>query len=215
LSKLAALTSMDQFEGFFDKDYTGVDVGDGKGVDLVGQGQLLEFPSGHLDTAISCECLEHNTFWSETVANMMRMTRPGGLVVLTCASTGRKEHGTTRSILEFSPLTNKIGWDYYRNVSAFDLARAINLSRWLDRYIHVTNWNSNDLYLIGIRTGGECDDAGDLRALECKIEVFVRTNGIKNNFQRAVGIVIGDAGFMAIAAGRRSLGRIKRKLLAK
>lgn len=64
-------------EAFSNCDYTGVDLELGPGVDLARQGQSVDFPTGHFDTTISVECLEHNPFWRETVANMLRMTRPG------------------------------------------------------------------------------------------------------------------------------------------
>ncbi len=63
-------------ELFANCQYVGVDLQLGRGVDLACQGQLVEFPSGHFDTTISAECLEHNPYWRETVANMLRMTRP-------------------------------------------------------------------------------------------------------------------------------------------
>src|SRR4051812_20469594 len=72
--------------------YTGVDVAPGRGVDEVGQGQLVGHPSGTFDVVISCECMEHNPFWVETVSNMFRMAKPGGLVIVSCATTGRAEH---------------------------------------------------------------------------------------------------------------------------
>jgi len=61
--------------------YIGVDVGPGKNVDLVCPAQLLEFKTGNFDAVISSECLEHNYFWRETLFNVARMTREGGLVV--------------------------------------------------------------------------------------------------------------------------------------
>ena len=77
--------------------YVGVDLQLGPGVDLACQGQLVEFPTGHFDTVISAECMEHNPFWRETIANMLRMTRAGGLVLLSCATTGRLEHEIGRA----------------------------------------------------------------------------------------------------------------------
>ena len=68
--------------------YIGLDVGPGPGVDVVCQGQDYDAPDGSFDVVISCECLEHNPFWRETFENMLRLCRPGGLVIMTCASTG-------------------------------------------------------------------------------------------------------------------------------
>jgi SAM-dependent methyltransferase len=135
--------------------YVGVDLQLGPGVDLACQGQLLEFPSGHFDTAISAECLEHNPFWRETVANMLRMTRPGGMVLISCATTGRVEHGTSRSDPDASPFTSAAKWEYYRNLTAADLESSLNLDGWLADWGSWVNYISRDLYFVGLREGGE------------------------------------------------------------
>lgn len=98
-------------------NYVGVDLEYGPGVDLAIQGQDLKFRDGAFDTTISAECFEHNPYWAETFANMVRMTRPGGLVTFTCAGDGRPEHGTARSDVGSSPLTVFAGWDYYQNLN--------------------------------------------------------------------------------------------------
>ena len=134
-------------------DYTGVDLQIGPGVDLACQGQLVEFPSGHFDTTISAECLEHNPFWRETVANMLRMTRPGGLVLISCATTGRFEHGTTRTNPDASPFTSAEKWDYYRNLTLADIESSLNLSGWLSDWAGWVNFISHDLYFAGLRHG--------------------------------------------------------------
>src|SRR5690606_19424692 len=77
-------------------DYLGIDVAAGPGVDLVCQGQDYDAPDGSFDVVTSCEAMEHNPYWRETFANMLRLCRPGGLILMTCATTGRGEHGTTR-----------------------------------------------------------------------------------------------------------------------
>lgn len=139
---------------FTDCDYTGVDLQLGPGVDLACPGHLLELPSGSFDTVISAECFEHNPFWRETFSNMLRMTRPGGLVLLSCATTGRKEHGTSRTNADASPFTVDAKWDYYRNLRAADLTGAVNLPGWLTDWGTWTNYVSYDLYLAGLRHGG-------------------------------------------------------------
>lgn len=48
---------------------------------------------------------------------MYSVCRPGGLIVFTCATEGRGEHGTTRTSPADSPFTN----DYYRNVTEADV----------------------------------------------------------------------------------------------
>lgn len=137
-------------EFFADCDYTGVDLEIGKGVDLAIPGQLIDFPSKSFDVTISCECFEHNPFWLETFINMLRMTKPGGLVIITCACYGRPEHGTTRSTPGASPLTIRQGWNYYSNLSDNDFYQRVNLKNWFSHYQFFYNYTSKDLYFIGI-----------------------------------------------------------------
>ncbi len=105
---------------FSECEYIGIDVGEGNGVDVVCQGQEYDAPDQSFDVCASGECFEHNPYWAETFSNMVRMCKSGGLVFFTCATTGRKEHGTTKSDVESSPLTVGIGWDYYRNLDEND-----------------------------------------------------------------------------------------------
>lgn len=136
-------------------DYTGADLSPGPGVDIACAGQLLAFPSGHFDVSLSCECFEHNPYWVETWANMLRMTRPGGLVLMSCATTGRREHGTTRSAPESSPFTVEHGWNYYRNLTQADFESRFDLDQWFDGHGFVVSAESFDLYFVGILKGGQ------------------------------------------------------------
>ncbi len=136
---------------FSDCDYTGADLQLGPGVDVACPGQLLELPSGSFDTVISAECFEHNPFWRETFANMLRMCRPGGTVLVTCASTGRMEHGTTRTNPDASPFTVQARWDYYRNLTPALLQGGVHLAGWLSDWGCWVNHVSRDLYFIGLR----------------------------------------------------------------
>lgn len=145
-------------------DYTGVDLQLGPGVDLACQGQLVEFPTNHFDTVISAECLEHNPFWRETVANMLRMTKPGGMVLISCATTGRLEHGTTRTNPEASPFTTAEKWDYYKNLTGSDIEMSLNLPGWLADWRSWTNFITRDMYFAGLRHGGASSLSADLKS---------------------------------------------------
>ena len=131
-------------------DYTGLDVGAGPGVDVVCQGQDYAAPDGAFDTVLSCETMEHNPYWRETFANMLRLARPGGLVLMTCATTGRREHGTGRTTPKDAPL---IAWDYYANRTAADFRRAIALPRHLSAWMFCADVAFNDLFFAGFKAG--------------------------------------------------------------
>jgi SAM-dependent methyltransferase len=97
-------------------DYTGIDIGAGKNVDIVCSGHL--FKSDDLfDVVISTECLEHDKYYAETLNNAYNLLKVGGLLLFSCAAPGRPEHGTTRTSKGDSPFTN----DYYKNLSEHDI----------------------------------------------------------------------------------------------
>lgn len=127
-------------------DFIGVDLDEGPGVDVVGQGQELDYPDNSFDTVISAECFEHNPYWLETFVNMHRMA--SGLVVFTCASLGRPEHGTTRTSPSDSPFT--VEWDYYRNLMEEDFTSALDMDDMFERYNFSVNNHSHDLYFWGL-----------------------------------------------------------------
>jgi len=127
--------------------YLGVDVGEGKDVDLVAHGEHLDFADSSFDVTLSAECFEHNPAWADTFQNMWRMSRR--YVFVTCASTGRAEHGTSRSHPGSSPLT--VEWDYYRNLTADDFENEFDLYDLFEEYQFDYNPNSCDLYFWGIK----------------------------------------------------------------
>lgn len=132
------------------KEYVGVDVGAGRGVDVVCEGQSYDGATGSFDVAISAECFEHNPHWKETFLNMVRMVRDDGLVVMTCATTGRPEHGTSRSDAGSSPLTVGKGWEYYLNLTEDDFHDAFDMDSMFSEYCFNVNTSSHDLYFWGL-----------------------------------------------------------------
>lgn len=131
--------------------YIGVDIGEGNGVDIISKGEDLTYPDGHFDVALSCECFEHNPEWAATFANMVRMTCPGGLVIMTCATTGREEHGTSRRNPQDAPLMVAQGIEYYKNLDHSDFINEFGdeLDKWFATY-QFTN-RDTDLYFVGIK----------------------------------------------------------------
>ena len=187
-------------------DYTGIDVGEGPGVDRVIAGQLADYPTGHFDVTISCECLEHNPWWRETLANMLRMTREGGLVIMTCAGPGRPEHGTTRTNPALSPHTE--AWDYYANLTPRRIARDVPLDLWLgDKTIGVT-WSSHDTWLVGLRG----DTGATLGALPKALTELTRIRDTDTHFDRLAWQLGGEAGARVLRGLRRHVFPPRRPL---
>ena len=117
------------FEDCF--SYTGIDIGEGKNVDIVCSGHEFKSDS-QFDVIISTECFEHDKHYAETLRNAYNLLKSGGLLLFSCAAPGRPEHGTTRTSPKDSPFTT----DYYKNLSDIDIkffepikeARLVNLN---------------------------------------------------------------------------------------
>ena len=137
-------------EFFTECDYIGLDVSFGKGVDIVCEGQNYNAPDNTYDIVCSAECFEHNPYWLETFMNMIRLCKDGGIVVFTCATDGRPEHGTTRTTPADSPLTIEKGWDYYKNLNQNDFISQINFDLFFDSYEFEVEENHHDLFFYGI-----------------------------------------------------------------
>jgi SAM-dependent methyltransferase len=120
-------------------DYLGIDIAAGPNVDKVTLAHELNLPEASLDVVISTECFEHDMHYKASVENIIRMLKPGGLFLFTCATTGRKEHGTRWTTPSDSPFTSEMNetWsDYYKNLTEIDIREAISV---------------DDLYFWGIK----------------------------------------------------------------
>lgn len=74
--------------------YTGVDLSEGPGVDLVcdATGITRRFGPGSFDVVISTEMIEHARDWRTVISNLKDVLKPGGLLLLTTRSIGYPYH---------------------------------------------------------------------------------------------------------------------------
>jgi SAM-dependent methyltransferase len=147
---------------FDDCDYAGLDLGPGPGVDIVCPAQDYDAPDGSYDVIISCECFEHNPFYKETIQNIVRLLKPGGLFLFTCATTGRPVHGTA-SLEEESknkwpnwktmPNVKRENWDneYYKNLTESDIRECVNIENIFRDFEFEVDVNHCDLFFRGIK----------------------------------------------------------------
>lgn len=123
----------DLFEGC---DYLGLDLELGPNVDVVYVAHEFAAADESFDTVISTEAFEHDLYLAKTLHNIVRMLRPGGLFLFTCATTGRTPHGIKGSAEDDSPFTVKIPeWeDYYKNVTEEDVHAIIDMNKTFKEY---------------------------------------------------------------------------------
>jgi SAM-dependent methyltransferase len=182
---------------FHDCDYIGLDVAPGPAVDVVCQGQEYDAPSFSFDVVVSCEAMEHNPHWVKTFENMFRLCRPGGLVLMTCATTGRPEHGTTRTEPQSSPLTVSLGWTYYKNLTEKDFRRTFDFTQF-EAHEFFTKWNHFDLLFVGIKRGGEAGQQWD-RAASAITDWIREDDRLRAlRYRRTMARYVGDWWFIAM-----------------
>jgi SAM-dependent methyltransferase len=131
-------------------EYIGIDIAQGKDVDLVYRGENFCDNANTFDCVISSEMFEHNKEYDKCFLNMIRLLKRDGLIVFTCASAGRRQHGTNLYQPEFSPNTVTEGGDYYKNLISSDFSSLINFQSFFSVYSFFEDRTSADLYFFGL-----------------------------------------------------------------
>ena len=127
------------------KSYLGVDIGPGPGVDLIKKGHEVDIADNSFDVALSAECFEHDKYWEQTFQKMIDLVKSGGMIVFSCATTGRAEHGTSRTDAGSSPFTQ----DYYKNLTEIDFRAKFDIPKIFEKYEFIGERNHHDLYFWG------------------------------------------------------------------
>lgn len=135
--------------------YEGLDLAEGPNVDIVSPAHLFAAPDASYDFIISTETFEHDLYWRHSIQNMIRLLKPNGVFLFTCASTGRAEHGTRRTDVNYSApplLAMHEEWqDYYLNLTEEDIR---SIEGFNDAFLFCEfEYNScpGDLYFFGVR----------------------------------------------------------------
>lgn len=134
---------------FEDCRYVGLDCRDGPGVDVVCLAHEYREPDAAFDVVCALETFEHDPHAPQTISNLLRMLRPGGLFLMTCAGVGRPEHGTARTGGGMGPHP-----DFYRNVSPGEFCRwLLDTDVALDELHIRRRAHPCDLYAWAIKSG--------------------------------------------------------------
>jgi SAM-dependent methyltransferase len=134
---------------FTNCEYIGIDVGEGKNVDVVCKAH--EYKAEPFDVIISTECFEHDQHIAETLPHIITLLKPGGLFVFTCATEGRLPHGCEQRSPQDSPLTmQRDDWNhsYYRNLTANDVCSMLDMNLFKDFHFNLIDL---DIRFYGIK----------------------------------------------------------------
>lgn len=118
----------------------GCDLSPGPGVDYVGPGEDAA-PPWPADVVVCCEVLEHTPLTGPILANAAQRLRPGGVLLVTCATEPRRPH----SAVDGGPLRHG---EYYRNVLPDEL-RAAMTAAGLEVVDALAYLDRGDLYMAG------------------------------------------------------------------
>jgi len=93
-------------ESYHPREYVGIDVEPGPGVDRVAEaGQIARvFGEESFDLVVSTETLEHIRDWRGAVSNIKRVCRRGGVVLLTTRSIGFPYHAYPYDFWRYDPV---------------------------------------------------------------------------------------------------------------
>lgn len=84
-------------------NYTGIDMRDGPGVDVVTLAHDISFDPGYFDIVISTETLEHDSQFWLSLMEMNRVLKMGGYMLLTMRGNGFPQHGFPCDYWRFMP----------------------------------------------------------------------------------------------------------------
>lgn len=135
----------------FHSKYIGVDLIPGPSVDVVSKGHLFK-SSNKFDIVLSIESFEHNIYWKETLSNMINLCSDDGIIIFTCATKGRLEHGTYRTDPMSSPGTSLKDNSYYFNLTRKDFEEVFKFKEHFYTYNFYVNNLTKDLYFFGLKS---------------------------------------------------------------
>ena len=92
--------------------YLGLDFIDGPNVDLVLDAHWIPFPDSYFDNVMSSNTLEHDRDPKQTVHEMLRVLKPGGIFGLACPIEGYGAHEVQEAggHYENPPLKGLLAW---------------------------------------------------------------------------------------------------------
>jgi len=113
------------------KNYCGVDMQTGPGVDLIADSAYWLAPEP-VDIIVCCEVFEHAQEWRRIVEMTYKNLKPGGIFIGTAAGEGRFPH----SAIDENPIRD---WEYYANIGARDMRWTLERNNFKNVIVNTIN----------------------------------------------------------------------------
>lgn len=116
-------------------NYIGLDVAQGKNVDVVCIAHEYNAENESFDTIISTNALEHDIYYELTLKKIVSLLKPGGFLIFSVANSFG-EHGTKRKSPADSNTSKMEGnWaTYYKNLTPEDIIKVLNLNEIFSKF---------------------------------------------------------------------------------
>lgn len=101
-------------------DYTGVDMRQGKNVDVQAKANSLPFKDDLFDNVLCLEMLEHDDCFWESIPEMVRVLKPGGMFAITTRGINFPKHGYPHDYWRFTLDSMRLLLKDLKNVYAND-----------------------------------------------------------------------------------------------
>lgn len=125
-------------------------------------------------------------------------------MLLTCATVGRAEHGTSQTRGMDSPLTTELGWDYYQNLTESDIRKVASIERHFSHFKFWINWSSYDLYFAGIKASDDplMDISGGWNSMVAAMDTYTRSENSQKRcrYRAFFARIFGDRWFIKMRA---------------
>ena len=82
--------------------YIGLDMVPGRNVNVVANSHSIPYDNDYFDAVCCLEMLEHDSNFFQTMAELYRVLRPGGIMMLTARAIGYEQHDYTHDYWRFT-----------------------------------------------------------------------------------------------------------------
>lgn len=137
---------------FDDANYIGVDVSVGPNVDLVSKApHELALPDNTFDVVVSGNYFERDSNYAETIKNMYRMLKPGGLLMFSCSTVAALKDEVKATSNLFSTVVQDLEGSL--GLTEADIRSVLDIDDFFKEYQFSFGCQAHEMYFYGVKNG--------------------------------------------------------------